>query len=198
MRGPATITTLLLLLAIGACTDEPEDVVRQTIGPAGGLVSSHDDVLTLVFQPGALTREYEIEIFPSEEPPLIFGSAYRVKPEIDLAVNLEVTYRRVLPNNTDGVTVGAIRLDDYTEQMGYWDALPRLSIDEASGSVLASDDQLSLYYGLLESGEGDAAIHVVGAVGAVDTEPDMASAPSDGLCGDDSQPGDRCFDDDDS
>ncbi|MCA9705291.1 MAG: PT domain-containing protein [Myxococcales bacterium] len=162
---------ILLLLATGACADEREDLVRKTIGPSGGLISSHDDVLTLVFQPGALDREYDVEIFPSDEPPLIFGQAYRVKPDVELAVDVEVTYRRVLPNNVDGVAVAAIRLDDYTAQMGHWVALPRLSIDEPSGSVLASDHQLSLYYGMLERGGGSTSAGTSGPTSGPTSDP---------------------------
>jgi hypothetical protein len=158
---------VLLLLAGAGCDDEPDDVVRKTIGPAGGLISSHDDVLTLVFQPGALDREHEIVIFPSDEPPLVFGPAYRVKPDIALAVDVDVTYRRVLPANTDGVTVAAIRLDDYTAEMGHWVPLPRLAIDVPSGAVLAVDSTLSLYYGMLEFGGG----RVDAVLGELDDDP---------------------------
>lgn len=122
--------------------------MRQTIGPSGGLVSSHDDVLTLVFQPGALTREHEIVVFPSDEPPAIIGPAYRVKPDIELLVDVEVGYRRALPDNTSGVTVAAIQLGDFTSEMGHWAPLPRLSIHEDTGLVRAYDTELSLYYGL--------------------------------------------------
>lgn len=146
--GQGWIVVAAVLLA--GCDEEPEEIVRKTIGPAGGLVSSYDDVLTLVFQPGALTEEHEIVVFPSDEPPLIFGPAYRVKPDLELEVDVEVSYRRVLPSNTDGVTVAAIRLEDYEAEQGHWAALPRLALDAESGSVLAHDSQLSLYYGLLE------------------------------------------------
>jgi hypothetical protein len=207
----------VLLLAAGGCADEREDLVRKTIGPAGGLVSSHDEVLTLVFQPGALEHEEEIEIFPSDEPPLVFGPAYRVKPNLELAVDVEVTYRRVLPANTDGVAVAAIRLDDYTEEMGHWVPLPRLSIDEASGAVLASDSQLSLYYGMLEFGggattqttddptvgdptQGDPTVGdptegdpTEGDPTGTDTDPSEGDPSGEG-CGDGSaQPGEICF-----
>ena len=152
--------------------------MRKTIGPSGGLISSHDDVLTLVFQPGALDREYDVEIFPSDEPPLIFGQAYRVKPDVELAVDVEVTYRRVLPNNVDGVAVAAIRLDDYTAQMGHWVALPRLSIDEPSGSVLASDHELSLYYGMLERGGGSTSAGTSGPTSGPTSAPEPCRAAS--------------------
>jgi hypothetical protein len=152
----------VLLLASEGCADERDDLVRKTIGPAGGLISSHDQVLTLVFQPGSLTRDHELEIFPSDEPPLIFGPAYRVKPDIELEIDVEVTYRRVLPSNTEGVAVAAIRLDDYSDEQGHWVALPRLSIDVESGAVLASDSELSLYYGMLESGGGSTSVGTSG------------------------------------
>lgn len=165
----------LLLLAAGGC-DEPEEVVRKTIGPAGGLVSSHDEVLTLAFLPGALTREHEIVIFPSDEPPLVFGPAYRVKPDIELAVDVEVTYKRVLPNDTDGVAVAAIRLDDYGAEMGHWEPLPRLSLHLPSGSVIANDYELSLYYGMLDTS------------GAVPPEPTTTGDETSGSTGEPSHP----------
>lgn len=141
-------------LGVTACGDEgPANAVRKTIGPEGGLISSHDEVLTIVLQPGALTREVEIEVFPSDEPPPIFGPAYRVRPHVELMVDAEITYRRVLPSNPNAATVGAIRLDDYTAEMGHWDPLPRLALLVDQESVIASDDELSLYYALLEDGD---------------------------------------------
>jgi len=180
------------VLCTGACADEPAgDVVLETIGAAGGLVSSHDEVLTLVFQPGALTEEVEIEISPSELPPPIFGPAYRVRPDIELEVNVEVTYRRVLPNDAEGVAVAAIRLSDYTEEMGYWQPLPRLSIDEGSGAVLGSDHELSLYYGMLESGGSATSASTTGPGGDPTGDTDPTSGEG---CGDGTQaPGELCF-----
>lgn len=142
---------LLSLLAVAACGDDvPPDVVRTTIGPGGGLIRSYDDVLTIVLLPGALTREVEIEVFPSDEPPPIFGPAYRVRPHVELLVDAEVTYRRVLPSNPNAAAVAAIRLDDYTQEMGSWVPLPRLALVPEQQAVIASDDELSLYYGLVE------------------------------------------------
>ena len=116
------------LLGFVACGDpDPDDLVRKTIGPRGGLISSYDQVLTIVLQPGALERELEIEVFPSDEPPPIFGPAYRVRPQVELLVDAEITYRRVLPSNPNAATVAAIRLDDYTAEMGHWVPLTRLA-----------------------------------------------------------------------
>jgi hypothetical protein len=142
------------LLSLAACGDAgPADAVRRTIGPQGGLISSHDQVLTIVLQPGALSRDVEIEVFPSDEPPLVFGPAYRVRPHVELLVDAEITYRRVLPSNPNAATVGAIRQSDYTAEMGYWRPLPRLSLSAEQQWVIAIDDELSLYYGLLEDAD---------------------------------------------
>jgi len=139
------------LLGLAACGDPgPADAVRKTIGPGGGLIASHDDVLSIVILPGALDREVEIEVFPSNEPPPIFGPAYRVRPHVELAIDAEITYRRVLPSNPNAASVAAIRIDDYTAEMGHWVPLPRLALQVEQEAVIAIDDELSLYYGLLE------------------------------------------------
>lgn len=142
------------LLGLSACADpDPDHLVRRTIGPQGGQVSSYDDVLTIVLLPGALSHDVEIEVFPSDEPPPIFGPAYRVRPHVELLVDAEVTYRRVLPSNPNAATVAAIGLDDYTAEMGHWVPLPRLALLPEQQSVIAVDDELSLYYGLLEDAD---------------------------------------------
>ncbi len=149
LAGPMVMTV--------ACADpEPPGLVRKTIGPEGGLISSQDNVLTVVLQPGALDREVDVEVFPSSEPPAVFGPAYRVRPDIELSVAAEITYRRVLPSNPNSATVAAIRLGDYADQMGYWRPLPRLALNLEQQSVIASDGALSLYYGLIEDGDAPA------------------------------------------
>lgn len=141
-----------LLFGPVACGDsDPPNLVRKTIGPSGGLISSHDDVLSIVLLPGALSGDVDIEIFPSDEPPPIFGLTYRVRPDIDLMFDAEVTYRRVLPSNPNAGVIGAIKLDTYTDEMGHWEPLPRLTVNPDQESVIAVDDQLSLYYGLVEA-----------------------------------------------
>lgn len=141
----------LWLVGLCACGDPgPANVVRKTLGPGGGLIASHDGVLSIVLLPGALTREVELEVFPSDEPPLVFGPAYRVRPQVELELDAEITYRRVLPSDPDTARVAAIRLDDYTAEMGHWVSLPRLAVIPEQQSVIASDDVLSLYYGLVE------------------------------------------------
>ncbi|MEX1368739.1 MAG: hypothetical protein AB1Z98_36765 [Nannocystaceae bacterium] len=140
-----------LSLGLCACGDPtPPETVRKTVGAAGGLVTSYDDVLSIVLLPGALTRDVEIEVFPSDEAPPIFGLAYRVRPDIDLLVDAQISYRRVLPGNPNAGVLAAIRLEDYVGEMGYWDPLPRVTIDPEQQSVIALDDRLSMYYGLIE------------------------------------------------
>lgn len=161
---------------VGCGGDGPADVVRKTIGPEGGLVTSHDEVLTIVLQPGALSREVEIEVFPSDEPPPIFGPAYRVRPHVELMVDAEITYRRVLPSNANAATVAAIRWSDYTDQMGHWEPLPRLALRVTQQAVIGSDDELSLYYGLLE----DADAPPLPGDGTTDVPPGESDATSTG------------------
>jgi len=150
-------TGCLLVLglgALGACggDDGPADRVRKTIGTEGGLISSHDGVLTIVLQAGALVEATEIEIYPSDDPPLVFGPAYRVRPNVPLEIDAEVTYRRVLPADPSGVTVGAIHREDFENGSGFWRALPRLELDVENDAVLATDSELSMFYALLDDG----------------------------------------------
>ncbi|MCA9655815.1 MAG: VCBS repeat-containing protein [Myxococcales bacterium] len=206
-----------LALLATACADDPPDLVRKTIGPGGGLVSSHDDVLSIVFLPGALTRDQEIEIFPSDEPPPIFGPAYRVRPDIELMVDVEVSYSRALPANASGVAVAAIHLEDYSNEEGHWVALPRLALHEESSTVIAYDSELALYYGMLESGGSSVTTSSTsmgpggpddsgdtGGTGVTgDDDPTAGTNPSDptdpsdptaGGCGDGTaEPGELCF-----
>lgn len=141
-----------LVLGLGACGDsDPANLVRKSIGPSGGLISSHDGVLSIALLPGALSSEVDVEIFPSDEPPPIFGLVYRVRPDIDLMFGAEITYRRVLPGNPNAGVIGAIKLDNYSQEMGHWEPLERLAVNADQQAVIAVDDQLSLYYGLVEA-----------------------------------------------
>lgn len=145
----------ILLATIGISTlacggDDPPNLVRKTIGPDGDIITSHDGVLTIVLLPGALEKSVDIEIFPSDEPPRVYGPAYRVRPDIDLEVDAEITYRRVLPSDPNDAAVGAIRRSDYVDGEGSWSELPRLSLDADEDSITATDQELSLYYALLE------------------------------------------------
>jgi hypothetical protein len=146
----------VLVVALAGCGDdaEPAKLVRRSIGADGGVISSHDGVLTIVFQPGALTETTSIEIFPSAEPPDAFGPAYRVRPNIPLEVDAEIEYRGGLPADVDAAAIGAIRLADYEDEKGSWRPLPTIMLDVENGSVLALDSELSLYYALLDDADG--------------------------------------------
>lgn len=167
-----------LALVTAACASEAPDLTEVVVGPEGGLVTSRDGVLSLVFQPGALTREQTIQIFPSDEPPLVFGPAYRVKPDIDLMIDVEVGYQRALPNDTSAVAVSAIRLEDYSNEEGHWVALPRLSLHEDQNLVRAYDSQLSLYYGMIDSGGGSV------TTSSVDNGNSQGATDDNGVTGD--------------
>lgn len=134
----------------GCAPDDDERTVRARIGPSGGQISSHDGVLTVLILPGALEREQEFVVSPSDTPPLIFGPAYRVQPDIDLMINAEVTYARTLPNDPTGTAVAAIRREDFAAGSGTWIKLPTVELDVNDELVTATDAEVSLFYGLLE------------------------------------------------
>ncbi|MBV1861176.1 MAG: hypothetical protein KUG77_22355, partial [Nannocystaceae bacterium] len=104
----ASVTSLF-----GCAPDDDERTVRARIGPSGGQISSHDGVLTVLILPGALEGEHEFVVTPSDTPPLIFGPAYRVQPDIELMINAEITYARTLPNDPTGTGVAAIHREDF-------------------------------------------------------------------------------------
>ncbi len=134
----------------GCKEDDDPRTTRAVIGSDGGQISSHDGVLTLLFLPGALDGDEEVTISPSDTPPLIFGPAYRVKPDVELAINAEVTYARALPNDPTGTAVAAIRKADFESGNGMWIKLPTIELDESNDLVTATDSEISLFYGLLQ------------------------------------------------
>lgn len=146
------------LCLVGACkSDETSTTVRRLIGTDGGQITSHDGVLTLLFLPGALDQEEEIVIAPSDTPPRIFGPAYRVRPDVDLNVAAEVTYRRVLPNDPTGTAVAAIRRADFSAGAANWVPLPRTELDERNDLVGGIDTEISLFYAMIEDADPDIA-----------------------------------------
>ncbi|MBC8068304.1 MAG: hypothetical protein IAG13_08220, partial [Deltaproteobacteria bacterium] len=150
---------VMVVLVLGACggDDVPPGVVRKAIGPDGGLISTEDDVLTIVIQPGALGEWIDVEIERSDAPPPSFAPAYRVQPNVALAVYSEVIYRHELPDDPSSAAIGAIHIADFESGAGDWTPLPR----EPGGLIVsektlhARDNELALYYALL--GEGGVA-----------------------------------------
>ena len=82
------------MVALGstACRgDDDTDVARAEVGPEGGTVVSADSVLTIAILPGALEETIQLTIERSDDPPEVFGPAYAVHPNLDLAVPATVT-----------------------------------------------------------------------------------------------------------
>lgn len=138
---------LSLLLACG------EDS-KVAIGPAGGLVSSDDETLTIVIWPGAIGSYMDFEITPSTMPPDSFGRAYLVRPNVELDVDAEIIYRGELPTNLASARIGAITQDEYSQGNADWKPIPAEpgAVDDKEGTVRAHDDELALYYTLLGDG----------------------------------------------
>lgn len=186
------LSSAVLCLALAAsCGGDEEDVVREIIGPRGGLVTSHDDRLSIALLPGALAEDTEIIIFPSDVPPPIYGAAYRVQPDIDLGVAAEVTYRRPLPPlEPRAVAVAGIHRDDYTGGEGFWQPLQRLVLDLDAESVTAKDTELSLYYGMF-----DFATDISGGGGVAECAANAAACYNGNVFPAGTGPRDVCFGD---
>jgi hypothetical protein len=139
----------------GGCHDDPEDpeIARRVIGPAGGLLTSTDSVLTLAIPPGALEEEVELFIERSDEPPTVFGQAYLVRPNPTLRYDASVTYRQELPDDTSGLAVGAIDVVAYEAGHGQWEPLQLLRVDRQAKLVSGLDDGVSIFYALLDDAE---------------------------------------------
>jgi hypothetical protein len=150
---------MMLLWLASACggDDLPPGVARKAIGPDGGLIATDDDVLTIIIQPGALGEWVDIEIEASDAPPPSFAQAYRVRPNVPLAVFSEVIYRHTLPDDPSSAAIGAIHIDDFESGAGDWVALPREpgGLIVAEKTLHARDNEIALYYALL--GEGGVA-----------------------------------------
>lgn len=139
------------LLSIAACGSGPSSA---SIGPQGGIISSEDDGLTIVIWPGALGRYEDFEIVPSQMAPESFGQAYRVRPNVELAVGAEIILRGDLPNQLSKTRIGSLDADDVAAGEVEWTHLPYLSqsIDEKASTVHSHDSRIALYYAILDDG----------------------------------------------
>jgi len=140
-----------LALGLGACRDASDpELARGEIGPDGGLLTSIDSILTIAIQPGALEETIELTIERSEDPPDVFGPAFRVQPNPVLSIPATITYRYPLPDDTSETAIGYVDPQEYTDGDARWRALPVVRIDPPQKLVTATDEQLSLFYALLD------------------------------------------------
>ncbi len=142
----------LAVVAVGSsCGGKPS---ANSIGPQGGILTSEDDALTIVLWPGALGSYEDFSITPSEMTPDSYGQPYRVQPNVDLAVDAEIILRGDLPNDLSKARIGAIDSDDFADGDVKWTALPHRSgaVDNKDGTVHSNDDQIALYYAMLDDG----------------------------------------------
>ncbi|MCR9166475.1 MAG: hypothetical protein ACE37F_36620 [Nannocystaceae bacterium] len=142
-------------------------------------------MLTVLILPGALETTHEFSVAPSDTPPHIFGPAYRVQPDVPLAVNAEVTYARRLPNDPTGTAVAAIRKDDFEAGTAAWIKLPTVELDVADQLVTATDSEVSLFYGLLEGDDISGTTSTTSATTDDSNDTDDASGETGSESGDD-------------
>lgn len=141
-------------LSATACNNDSGDGACKTIGTAGGIISSSDGALSLSFRPNSLSEDTEVCIARAGRPgpPAVYGEAYRVTPDINVDVNISVTYRAPLPNDTSLTRVGVILREDFLAGEGRWLSLPLTRLEPANELVAGTDTRISMFYGLLDDG----------------------------------------------
>lgn len=189
-------------MALGstACRDRDDvDIVRAEVGPSGATVVSADSVLTIAILPGALEETIELTIQRTDEPPRVFGPAYQVSPNVDLAIPATVSYRYPLPEDTSQTAVGYVDPEEYAEGAARWLPLALGRLDVERDLVTGLDPQISLFYALLDdavdvppnptttdgpgTGDGTTGGEDSGTTGNVDsgstvTDPDTSVGPT--------------------
>lgn len=140
-----------MALGASACRDASDpDIARGEIGPDGGLLTSVDSILTIAILPQALEETIELTIQRSEDPPDVFGPAFRVQPNLPLAIPATVTYRYPLPDDTSQTAIGYVDAQEYGDGSARWRPLPVVRIEPAQKLITSTDSQLSLFYALLD------------------------------------------------
>ena len=143
-----------MALGTSACRDAADpELARGEIGPDGGVLSSVDSILTLAIRPGALEETIELTIERSTTPPDVYGPAFRVQPNVALSIPATVTYRHPLPEDTRGTAIGYVDAEEFSQGQGRWRALPVVRLDTTQKLVTATDDRVSLFYGLLDDAD---------------------------------------------
>lgn len=175
------VASPVLALAVTACKDggSASETVRKTIGIDGGLITSADGVLTIAIRSDALSDPTEISIQQSDDPPRVHGPAYRVEPDIDLAIAASISYRYDLPRDPDEATIGVILREEFEAGQGRWNPLPVISIDPADELVKSTDARLSMYYALLAGDSGETTATTTGSGDATGSGGSTSSPTSD-------------------
>ncbi len=166
-RVAACIGLTAACLVVGSCGAAPEERCA-TIGRAGGLLFSADNVLTIALQPEALDEDIDFCIVQSERGPDIYGNAYRVYPNPALHFAAQISYRYALPDDTSEINIGRVDAEDFATGMGQWESLDGCRVESGSRLVSCEDDEIAKFYGLLDDYDGvvsDSAAESTGGVG---------------------------------
>jgi len=119
------------------------DKVTQTIGPAGGAISSADGRLTITVPPNALSANVMFSIQPiTNKSDGGVGLAYRLEPSGKVAnspIQLSFHYSDQDLTNT---LPDALRLS-YQDEKGAWHQIESVSVDETQKLITISTTHLS-------------------------------------------------------
>jgi hypothetical protein len=140
-------------LALGSCAGAPEERCA-TIGRAGGLLFSADNVLTIALPPEALDEDIDFCVVQSERGPDIYGNAYRVYPNPALHFAAQISYRFALPDDTSEINIGRVDAEDFAAGMGEWVSLDGCRVESGARLVSCEDDEIAKFYGLLDDYDG--------------------------------------------
>ena len=150
MRSVVPLLVAALACAIVPACNGSEPTVAtaesQSIGPDGGSIEA--GALRITIPPGALSALTEFTITPTADGPTALGAAYRVSPQLSLAVPaiLEYTFTvaEVQGRDPERLVIGR-------DIGGSYSPLPREDINFDTRIVTCTDDSLALHYGLIVS-----------------------------------------------
>lgn len=159
MRTRNVALVCIAISSVTACEEDDPDLgpfVCETIGTQGGTVASEDGVLTLAFRPGSLDASTQVCVRqadpPPDGPPAAFGTAYRVQPDIELGVAVNVTYNAALPQDP---SLAVVLRQDFELGQGRWRTIPANRVEPENQLISATDTRLSMFYGLLDTAGTD-------------------------------------------
>ncbi len=174
--GAAVQWAPLMVLGVG-CAKAPEERCT-TVGRAGGLIYSVDNILSIALQSEALDDDTEFCVVESKNAPDIYGNAYRVFPNPKLHFAAAISYRFALPEDLSEINIGRVDAEDYAANAGEFVSLPGCRIEEGARQVTCVDDEIAKFYGLLDDFDGPVTDSIGGTSG-VDPSVGPTTNPTD-------------------
>lgn len=145
----AIVMVAIASLGLASCESESAtEPAADTIGPAGGTLTLASGNVTLVFPPGAVSREIAVTASSTSEFPatsrLVGGSVYDLGPaETRFAIPVQITITFSLSSLPPGVRERELRLHTVAESA--WQGVTGSSGDTTRHSVTAAIDGFGVF-----------------------------------------------------